>query len=209
MKTKKSISELYKKYQELVEEEVGIFAKVPLQNIESLKAVSSGENILASELSLNYLTPQYHNPANDTLKHVMRKMDIPMYSAPETLLRKVQEDFLEKSFQNLKKTASSELKGKRVTEILSNLDGTVQKMNTLCKDQFQSLMPSAKNAEEKAGVIMSEVVKFQNAAQTWWQQPAQYVVPWVKVDDSNVEQYLEQFSMQGELLKQIQVGKNK
>jgi len=94
-------------------------------------------------------------------------------------------------------------------ELLRSDISIATKLHTqLCRSQNKELnssLPAVKESEKKSSHIMTECVKFRNAAQIWWEQPAQTLVPWVTEDNLNLSQYLDQFASHAATLKKMQL----
>ena len=204
IKKQKEIADLCHKYKDLGGEELDNFMKIPIQNLHHSKQ-ADGDMKLVSDLSINFLNPNFHHAGDDSLKHILKKVDIPVYTAPENVISHIME-MKHNCYTSTTTAHSFGVKAKGLSDIHAKIANLTENLSKLYKEQFESLMPRLKGSGEKTSEIMAECLKFQNSAQAWWQQPAQHLVPWVKVDGFNIQQYGEQFSMHGELLKQMHDG---
>lgn len=198
------ISEYSEKYKTLCEEEIDLFMKVPIQNLNCIKQPND-ERKLVSNMSINRLNPNFHNAGEESLKHCIKKINLPKYSASENIISNVME-IKEDIYMNSEQVDAYEVRGKELADIQIKISNITECLSRLYKEQFEALEPCMKECEVKTSDIMASTLKFKDAAQTWWQQPAQYLVPWLTVDGLNIKQYLDQFTMQGELLKQLRDG---
>ena len=208
VKKEAEICDLYKKLSQLVEEESNLVSKLPLKTVVAVSSSAESQEKPPESLQTVEEMSIYRGEASvqqshgcDTLKHLCAKMGIPHHSAPENLLA----NLLDIHSNTRDDSMASEVLEERIktTENLQTaLDTVTEELGKIHKEQFEELLPGLAKCEQSIGNVANTYMRFNDAVQTWWTQPAQFAVPWEKVDGCNIEEFNRQFDKHGELLKQ-------
>ncbi|XP_031555208.1 HAUS augmin-like complex subunit 5 [Actinia tenebrosa] len=195
--------------QKAVSCDVDKFAAVPMTRLLHL-SMESGQRIPMDDLSIYRLEDLQSRSGGEPIGQILDKLDFPSYKAPEELLSATVE------LRNLMEDTAV-LVNSRQQDIIeqnetSSADRIVSHLNTLRHEVSQQdnhelnhVLPHVQDGLGKATKALSKCIAVKDSANVWWEQPAQYVVPWVKVSDMNTRQWLDQWTLNATRLRQLQM----
>lgn len=199
-----------KQLHDCVKREVDKFATLPLCQFH-FSSVESARRIPVSELSVNRLESPSAKPGGDALKTVLKSLDFPSYKAPEELLPtamklKAKVEAI-KCLVESRDTAVSELYGDRSCDrMITRLNGLRREVTEQDRAQLEYVMPLIQNGLTKTSRAFSDCIAVKDTVTSWWEQPAQFVVPWVKLEDQNMRQWTDQWILSATRLRQLQMN---
>lgn len=199
-----------KQLHDCVKQEVDKFATLPLCQFH-FSSVESARRIPVSELSVNRLESPSAKPGGDALKTVLKSLDFPSYKAPEELLPtamklKAKVEAI-KCLVESRDTAVSELYGDRSCDrMITRLNGLRREVTEQDRAQLEYVMPLIQNGLTKTSRAFSDCIAVKDTVTSWWEQPAQFVVPWVKLEDQNMRQWTDQWILSATRLRQLQMN---
>lgn len=199
-----------KQLHDCVKQEVDKFATLPLCQFH-FSSVESARRIPVSELSVNRLESPSAKPGGDALKTVLKSLDFPSYKAPEELLPtamklKAKVEAI-KCLVESRDAAVSELYGDRSCDrMITRLNGLRREVTEQDRAQLEYVMPLIQNGLTKTSRAFSDCIAVKDTVTSWWEQPAQFVVPWVKLEDQNMRQWTDQWILSATRLRQLQMN---
>ncbi|XP_068734248.1 HAUS augmin-like complex subunit 5 isoform X2 [Montipora capricornis] len=199
-----------KQLHDCVKQEVDKFATLPLCQFH-FSSVESARRIPVSELSVNRLESPSAKPGGDALKTVLKCLDFPSYKAPEELLPtamklKAKVEAI-KCLVESRDAAVSELYGDRSCDrMITRLNGLRREVTEQDRAQLEYVMPLIQNGLTKTSRAFSDCIAVKDTVTSWWEQPAQFVVPWVKLEDQNMRQWTDQWILSATRLRQLQMN---
>lgn len=199
-----------KQLHDCVKQEVDKFATLPLCQFH-FSSVESARRIPVSELSVNRLQSPSAKPGGHALKTVLKSLDFPSYKAPEELLPtamklKAKVEAI-KCLVESRDAAVSELYGDRSCDrMITRLNGLRREVTEQDRAQLEYVMPLMQNGLTKTSRAFSDCIAVKDTVTSWWEQPAQFVVPWVKLEDQNMRQWTDQWILSATRLRQLQMN---
>lgn len=193
-----------------VAQEVDKFAALPLDQFH-YSGVESARRVPVSELSINRLERLSASPGGSTIRTVLDNLDFPAYKAPEELLptaMKLKEKVEDtRSLAQTRDGAVSDVDGDRSCErMVAHLSGLRREATEQDRAQLEYVMPLVQNGHNKTTKALSDCISVKDIVSSWWEQPAQFVVPWVKLDDLNMRQWTDQWTLSATRLRQLQMS---
>lgn len=193
-----------------VAQEVDKFAALPLDQFH-YSGLDSSRRVPVSELSINRLEHLAASPGGCTIKTVLDNLDFPAYKAPEKLLptaMKLKEKVEDtRSLAQSRDGAVTEFGGdKSCTKLVTHLNGLRREVTEQDQTQLDYVMPLIQNGLNKTTKALSDCISVKDIVSSWWEQPAQFVVPWVALDDMNMRQWTDQWTLSATRLRQLQMS---
>ncbi|RMX60708.1 hypothetical protein pdam_00006825 [Pocillopora damicornis] len=199
-----------KQLQNSTAREVDKFSALPLDQVH-YSGVDSARRVPISELSINRLENFTTNAGGTTIRAVLDSLDFPMYKAPEELLPTAMN--LKEKVDDAKILAQSrdsmfsEVNGDRSCDrMVVHLNGLRREVAEQDRAQLDYIMPLIQNGLNKTTKALSDCISVKDVVSSWWEQPAQFVVPWVKLDDMNMRQWTDQWTLCATRLRQLQMS---
>ncbi|KAL9964069.1 hypothetical protein ACROYT_G027647 [Oculina patagonica] len=193
-----------------IAQEVDKFAALPLDQFH-YSGVDSARRVPVSELSINRLENLSTSPGGSTIRAVLTSLDFPTYKAPEELLSttmKLKEKVDDtRSLARSRDGAVSDVDGDRSCErMVAHLNGLRREVTEQDRAQLDFIMPLIQNGLNKTTKALSDCISVKDIVSSWWEQPAQFVTPWVKLDDMNMRQWTDQWTLSATRLRQLQMS---
>lgn len=197
-----AINELCDKYQTQIIKEMECCVKIPLQKLQSANS-SNGQKSLISQFSINRLNTEHELPGQIQLNKVKDLSDAPQFLSSDYLIGKLKDS--ESSSHLIEvNIAQKQNKSKDLFDSSKTLNDIQEELMEINRTS-QCFLPKLEKNKLQSQKILAESVKFHNAAEIWWKQPAQSVVPWVTEEDLNLLQYSEKYSELAAKLTKFQV----
>nr|XP_054760038.1 uncharacterized protein LOC129266228 [Lytechinus pictus] len=187
--------------------EVDLFASLPLHLLQ-ITALESGEDVPVCQLSINRLSNQSPSAGGGVLQEILAALKYPMYKAPECLFPYLSELKIEmadiegilESQKVLGYYGNSEESGQ---DIIKHIQGLCKDVESHAKEQTNRLLPVLQKRLAEATSAMSHCMKSREHVTAWWDQPAQHLTPWVKVEGQTMQQWLDKWMMIATQIKQL------
>ena len=197
-----AINELCDKYQTQINKEMECSVKIPLEKLQSANS-SNGQKSLISQFSINRLNSEHELPGQMQLNKVKDLSNTPQFISSDYLIGKLKDN---ESLSHLIEVnmAEKQNKSKDLFDSSKTLNDIQEELVEINRTS-QCFLPKLEKNKVHSQKILAESVKFHNAAEIWWKQPAQSVVPWVKEEDLNLLQYLEKYNELATKLTKFQV----
>lgn len=199
-----------KQLQNSTTREVDKFAALPLGQVH-YSGVDSARRVPVSELSINRLENLTTSAGGGAIRAVLDSLDFPMYKAPEELLpttmnlkEKVDDA---KILVQSRNSMFSEVSGEGSCDrMVVHLNGLRREVAEQDRAQLDYIMPLIQKGLNKTTKALSDCISVKDVVSSWWEQPAQFVVPWVKLDDLNMRQWTDQWTLSATRLRQLQMS---
>lgn len=199
-----------KQLQNSTAREVDKFAALPLGQVH-YSGVDSARRVPVSELSINRLENLTTSAGGGAIRAVLDSLDFPMYKAPEELLpttmnlkEKVDDA---KILVQSRNSMFSEVSGEGSCDrMVVHLNGLRREVAEQDRAQLDYIMPLIQKGLNKTTKALSDCISVKDVVSSWWEQPAQFVVPWVKLDDLNMRQWTDQWTLSATRLRQLQMS---
>ncbi|XP_013422021.1 AUGMIN subunit 5 [Lingula anatina] len=189
--------------------EVDAFAALALPYL-MYTVLESAQKLAVIDLSINRLTGPGAGH-NQQLQQVLNALEFPVFKAPECLLRKAMEVKMEIDDMNAQ-LESHEVLGRLLRGAERDQALTVDHIAGLCQEveendrkQLDALLPVLQKRISRASQALAECLEVKDCVQAWWEQPAQYLVPWLKVHGRTYQQWRDQWTVTVTKLRQLQV----
>lgn len=196
--------ELTSKYIETSNEEVVNFMNVPLQNIYSLHNNPSESRQLVKDLTLHRLNHEFIQPGTESLDKVFEAYNVPSYAPHENILSTIK-DITTHMFESEVYLSHLSKSSNSLSDIFTAINGLHDELKKSHIEETESALPLLQQSKQKASDVMTECIKFRNAAQTWWDEPAQCTVPWVNEDGYNLQHYKQQFIQLAQTFRKLKI----
>ncbi|XP_073255986.1 uncharacterized protein [Porites lutea] len=198
-----------KRLQNSVTQEVDRFAALPLDQLH-YSGLDSPRRVPVSELSINRLERLSESPGGETVRTVLNNLGFPAYKAPEELLpttMKLKEKVEDtRSLAQSRDGVVSEVDGDQsCAKMITKLNGLRREVSEQDSTQLHYVMPMVQNGLNKTTNALSECISVKDVVSSWWEQPAQFFVPWAMVDDMNMRQWRDQWTLSSTRLRQLQM----
>ncbi|CAB3981463.1 AUGMIN subunit 5-like [Paramuricea clavata] len=192
-----------------VSQEITSFVSLSLHRLLFSDFDSHGR-IPVSQLSINRLNSCYSSNENHIVTSILEILDFPDYMASDRLLSKVVETKSE-----VMETKEHLKHSKTVSDSLSDIEGIntaddnhVEEVQNAVEEHEQmeneQILPKVQERFSKATKALSECIVSMETVNSWWEQPAQYLVPWETVDGMNMRQWKDQWTVMTTRLRQLQ-----
>ncbi|XP_022104105.1 HAUS augmin-like complex subunit 5 [Acanthaster planci] len=193
-----------------VTEEVERFAQLPLHLLR-LVSLDSGQSIPVSQLSINRFSGQSQSSGGGAITEVVQLLKYPPYKAPETLLpHAVQLKCEITAVQTL--LDSKHLLHTSMAETHTDDRATIQNISALTKEvsshdeeQLRQVLPVLQTRLSESTDTLASCISVKDALTAWWEQPAQHLTPWVRLDDLTLQQWLDKWTVAVTRLRQLGV----
>lgn len=94
----------------------------------------------------------------------------------------------------------------------SDEDISSSQIEELCKNVHEhdqklldKMLPLLNQRINSTGKVLADCVHVKDTISEWWNQPAQYVVPWVKVDGNSLQNWKEKWTILTTKLRKMMV----
>ncbi|XP_052073001.1 uncharacterized protein LOC127711078 isoform X6 [Mytilus californianus] len=176
-----------------VVDEIDKFTALALPNLLFTVVNESALKTPISDISINQTT----NPSYQQLQQLLDTVQFPPYKAPECILlhclKMKYEDTLKKINWSDEDISSSEIE-----ELCRNVHEHDQKL-------LDKMLPLLNQRINSTGKALADCVHVKDTISEWWNQPAQYIVPWVKVKGNSLQNWKEKWTILTTKLRHMMV----
>ncbi|XP_052254229.1 uncharacterized protein LOC127860274 isoform X1 [Dreissena polymorpha] len=183
------------KLRDSVQREVDSFANLALPYI-MFSQIDSALKTAVMDLSIHQLSPVHIRPA---LQTVLELLNFKTFQAPDALLchcvRLKEEigEVLRRLERESQHTRHRNMSGEE--DVVTQIRDTCERARESDKRQITQMLPMLQQKVAKTTVALDNCNKTRDAANAWWREPGQSCVPWVKVDDRTLQQYMDQWTV--------------
>ncbi|XP_072049913.1 HAUS augmin-like complex subunit 5 [Amphiura filiformis] len=188
--------------------EVEKFAGLPLQ-LMRLTELDSGQYVPIFQLSINRCTDKSAFSGGGAFCDILNHLNFPLYKAPENLLSHVMDMKCQISRIELQLNAQQVLY-EEMTGIHTEDSTTIQHIAALVaevaahdKKQLSRLFPLLQSRQAEATQGLQDCIRVKDELTAWWEQPAQQLTPWVRLDNKSLQQWLDQWTVAVTRLRQL------
>lgn len=198
---------LVEKLSHFVAAEAERFSLISLPHL-MMAETDEGEKVPLMDLSINQLNPDLDTTAQKTLYSIMAHLQIPIFMAPEYILvhcskLKAAISQAESSRQLTLVAAESPVIKTADLEAIQHIQDLIKELGV--SEEMHLKQCDAKLQEElkKAEANLASCAMLKHRLDEWEHQPAQYCVPWIKVNDLTFDQWKERWTVASTQLRTI------
>lgn len=168
-----------------------------------------GEKVPLMDLSINQLKPDLDTTAQKALYSIMAHLQIPVFMAPEYILAecsKLKADIgqAESSQQLTVIAAESPTIKTADLEAIQHIQDLIKELNLSEETDLKECDVKLQEELKKAQTDLANCGLLKHRLEEWEHQPAQYCVPWIKVNDLTFDQWKERWTVASTQLRKIQ-----
>ncbi|XP_048588335.1 AUGMIN subunit 5 [Nematostella vectensis] len=192
-----------------VYQEVDRFTCLPLNRLIYTDS-HSDQRVPVDELSIYRLDRVRDRPGGAGVSALLDKLAFPLYKAPEELLPKAIEVTQEiedtAALVQRKQRDLNEVGGATADRAVNHLNSLRNEVTHQDRVALDQLLPRVNESLAKATRALSDCINTKDSANSWWEQPAQFAVPWNQVDGMNMRQWHDQWTLNTTRLRQLQMS---
>lgn len=178
---------------ESVVDEIDKFTALALPNLLFTVVNESALKTPISDISINQTT----NPSYQQLQQLLDTVQFPPYKAPECLLLHCLKMKYEDTLKKIN-WSDEDISSSQIEELCKNVHEHDQKL-------LDKMLPLLNQRINSTGKALADCVHVKDTISEWWNQPAQYVVPWVKVEGNSLQNWKEKWTILTTKLRQMMV----
>ncbi|XP_052072999.1 HAUS augmin-like complex subunit 5 isoform X4 [Mytilus californianus] len=176
-----------------VVDEIDKFTALALPNLLFTVVNESALKTPISDISINQTT----NPSYQQLQQLLDTVQFPPYKAPECILLHCLKMKYEDTLKKIK-WSDEDISSSQIEELCKNVHEHDQKL-------LDKMLPLLNQRINSTGKALADCVHVKDTISEWWNQPAQYVVPWVKVEGNSLQNWKEKWIILTTKLRQMMV----
>ncbi|XP_052073000.1 HAUS augmin-like complex subunit 5 isoform X5 [Mytilus californianus] len=176
-----------------VVDEIDKFTALALPNLLFTVVNESALKTPISDISINQTT----NPSYQQLQQLLDTVQFPPYKAPECILLHCLKMKYEDTLKKIK-WSDEDISSSQIEELCKNVHEHDQKL-------LDKMFPLLNQRINSTGKALADCVHVKDTTSEWWNQPAQYVVPWVKVEGNSLQNWKEKWIILTTKLRQMMV----
>jgi len=190
-------------------DELDQFSSLRISSLNTVELQSSrGLQAPYEEMSIHKLANLHDDKAGNLLKKILNELSFPSYLAPEELFVKIKE-YKAKALETI---SNAEFlvdckKGFEPTDLLEDaakIEENCDEMTENAEKKKKETLPVINRALAIATDSLKECLELEELITSWWEQPAQFLVPWVKEDGMNLQEWRTQWDVHAARMAQIQ-----
>ncbi|CAG2250183.1 HAUS5 [Mytilus edulis] len=176
-----------------VVDEIDKFTALALPNLLFTVVTESALKTPISDISINQTT----NPSYQQLQQLLDTVQFPPYKAPECILLHCLKMKYEDTLKKIN-WSDEDISSSQIEELCKNVHEHDQKL-------LDKMLPLLNQRINSTGKALADCVHVKDTISEWWNQPAQYVVPWVKVEGNSLQNWKEKWTILTTKLRQMMV----
>ncbi|XP_038065283.1 HAUS augmin-like complex subunit 5 [Patiria miniata] len=191
-----------------VAEEVERFAQLPLHLLR-LTSLDSGQSVPVNQLSINRFSSQSESSGGGAIVEVLQLLRYPLYKAPENLLPYAVQLKCEIAAvqtlldsQHLLHASMAETHTDDLTAI-QHVSALTSEVSAHDEELLRQVLPVLQTRLNESTDALASCISVKDALSAWWEQPAQLLTPWVKLDDLALQQWLDKWTVAVTRLRQL------
>lgn len=169
----------------------------------------SSLKVAIADLSINQSTHPVSIATKQQLQKVLDTIRFSVFQAPELILPhcfKIKSDI-----EELLELNDSKTRGDNQSAIKKDVVKFVSELYDMAVENDRKLiersLPVIQQRINRTGQALSDCIRVKDEINEWWDQPAQYTVPWVISDQHNLQQWKDKWTVQVTKLRQMMVQK--
>ncbi|GCC17310.1 HAUS augmin-like complex subunit 5 isoform X1 [Chiloscyllium punctatum] len=178
-----------------VSREVNLFTGISLPNLDR-RLVGKFQRLPAHKLSIHKLDSSLNN--RQFFQGLKKSMYFPFYKAPEFLLEhaakmKVERRSLEAALLHQRDSVQTLQRRDNITPV-TDADALIERILLQSSECDQNTISNIHKLLNQCLQATEFTTELRNDVQDWWEQPAQFLVPWVKQHGHNVQGWIHKWS---------------
>ncbi|VDI22791.1 Hypothetical predicted protein [Mytilus galloprovincialis] len=176
-----------------VVDEIDKFTALALPNLLFTVVNESALKTPISDISINQTT----NLSYQQLQQLLDTVQFPPYKAPECILLHCLKMKYEDTLKKIN-WSDEDISSSQIEELCKNVHEHDQKL-------LDKMLPLLNQRINSTGKALADCVHVKDTISEWWNQPAQYVVPWVNVEGNSLQNWKEKWTILTTKLRQMMV----
>lgn len=173
--------------------EIDKFTTLSLPHLLFIVINDSAMKIPLMDISIH----QTSNPAYNQLQQVLDTLQFPSFKAPECILLHCLQMKYKKSITKVK-WSDDDISSKQIQDLCKSVNEHDQEL-------LDKMLPLLNQRINCTGKALADCVQVKDTINEWWNQPAQYVVPWVTVEGNSLQNWKEKWMVLTTKLRQMMV----
>ncbi|PVD27777.1 hypothetical protein C0Q70_12949 [Pomacea canaliculata] len=164
------------------------------------------------DLSINYRNHPAATSIRQPLQAVLSHLEFPDFKASECILHHCLQ--LKQELESTAASTSAQISSCQQLVYVSGFSCNLDNITDLCekvksqdKKEIENLLPRLQKRISKTAHASTECIKVKDHVQAWWEQPAQFVTPWLMVEDHTYQQWYNKWRIIATKIRQMQVEK--
>ncbi|XP_069798519.1 HAUS augmin-like complex subunit 5, partial [Narcine bancroftii] len=178
-----------------ISKEAKLFASVSLPCLDR-RVLRQSQSVPVHTLSIHRMDSSMNDP--QFFRHLRRLLLLPLYKAPEQLIDQATERKLEKERLQVllgrEREALESLHQRQHGLLATKTEALVSRLRALDESLVRDSVPSLRHYLRLCDQAIGRTHRFQQEVQDWWEQPAQYLVPWVTRNRMNVRSWVQRWN---------------
>ncbi|XP_062611958.1 uncharacterized protein LOC134273756 [Saccostrea cucullata] len=185
-----------------VNKEVEKFSTLDVPQLLFCDSSDRALKIAVSDMSIYQTSP---HTARESINHILQHLGFRRYQAPELLMLKCIE--LKRKINQLELQSSPlSVKGQDGDKVKQIAD-LCERVREQDKALLERSLPVLQQRLHRTGAALTDCHTVSERLQEWWDQPAQYTVPWVKVDQNTLQQWQNRWTVLSTKYRQLMLQK--
>ncbi|XP_062584944.1 uncharacterized protein LOC134246567 [Saccostrea cucullata] len=185
-----------------VNKEVEKFSTLDVPQLLFCDSSDRALKIAVSDMSIYQTSP---HTARESIHHILQHLGFRRYQAPELLMWKCIE--LKRKINQLELQSSPlNVKGQDGDKVKQIAD-LCERVREQDKALLERSLPVLQQRLHRTGAALTDCHTVSERLQEWWDQPAQYTVPWVKVDQNTLQQWQNRWTVLSTKYRQLMLQK--
>ncbi|XP_048476616.1 HAUS augmin-like complex subunit 5 isoform X1 [Rhincodon typus] len=178
-----------------VNREVNLFTAISLPNLDR-RRLGESQRVPVHKLSIHKLDSSFNNP--QFFRGLKKSLYFPFYKAPEFLMdhaaeMKVERRSLEATLLHQRDALQTLQRRHNITPV-TDADALIERILLQSSECDQNSIPNIHKLLNQCLQAIEFTTELRNDVQDWWEQPAQFLVPWVKQHGQNVQGWIHKWN---------------
>ncbi|XP_051865777.1 HAUS augmin-like complex subunit 5, partial [Pristis pectinata] len=178
-----------------ISKEVGLFASVSLPCLDR-RVLHGSQRVPVHMLSIHRMDSPIDNP--QFFRRLKNILSFPLYKAPEHLIdeaaeRKMERDSL-RMLLDYQGEAVEALQKQQAAVSATDAQVLVEQVRQLDARCTEEAVPAVLRNLEQCEQALNFANTLRREVEDWWEQPAQFLVPWVKKEGRNVQDWIRRWN---------------
>ncbi|XP_072122336.1 HAUS augmin-like complex subunit 5 [Mobula birostris] len=178
-----------------ISRELKLFSSVSLPCLDR-RLLAGSQRVPAHTLSIHRMESSMNNP--QFYQRLMDLLSFPLYKAPEHLIDEAAERKMEREALQMllgqQREALEAVQQRRANLSVTDTQALVERVRELDERCVRETIPAIHRILEQCQQALNFTHTLNQDINDWWEQPAQFLVPWVKKEGRNVQDWLQRWS---------------
>ncbi|XP_067831519.1 HAUS augmin-like complex subunit 5 isoform X2 [Heptranchias perlo] len=194
-KHEESIRSLTADLHNSISSEVKLFTTISLPCLDR-RVIDEMQRVPVHKLSIYRLDTSFSNP--QFFRGIKQSLSFPLYKAPEHLIERAAQVKMEVMALRAKlshqRNALQALQRQHHITPVTDAQALTERVQELNDECSKSTIPAIQKQLDQCNQAIEFTDELRNEIQDWWEQPAQFLVPWIKQHGMNVQQWVQKWN---------------